>query len=968
MERHHRHDHRAHERRAKDSADHGRNERHRKHGQERLDKHSSKIPIYDDRKDRPHLKQSLAGPALSGDNGYVRRWLTQTEDDVEKNTRRSKKVENFPKYEDSRLKAHQAFGIVNHPQFDLKDGEARRKSKRRHNSSSDSSLLEAPRRPISRPVIPEKEDRGLSERQEQATIPHKKRKAETIELDTASVSSQSGHAKETFEKRARHKTKEDRYEPKKKRRKSETVEKKRSGTKPEKKSDRKKAAKKAGEDLVRNFSSKSIGQERLTIRPAHGLGLFKNGLPDLAFSEMEFLQHTDRNAPAAKPDKITSKSREKEKRKVTRVHDEISDFFKPSKNLLKETDPNTQGRTPSTHATREGSIYSKQFTANDHEPQHRQSQFLENTKQRALSLEQGTSPGRISARREPSPALAYVERPPESTSMLSSKAQTYITWSESQFSPGATGMRRQQDKIVQQRSSTPASIRQSLEKTGIYRDTGIDVGSRNSREATFYERERRQEHHGAKYHEKYQRMPSISGTSGSTSSSELPAIDTSKWRADSFPSYQHPRMKNTQYENNANVEDHNEESAKFTSSVAGKDKMSQPAISGDRRIVIEHFNSELGWHQRPSSRAQARHSPNHLVDLRGERDRTARSTPINREQLAKLARIKRPATTLPVSRLREKKNSDKDNHISVGPQGIEDFVEVSEERQTASKTVGEGKPVSAPPIVTQPNEDTSTSIDTQDEAKLDSQPVLTKEPFARDTKFPENGSSGKGNFVPFLANPQNEPRAFMAANPQETFNRTESGSYLGLPMRGGWSTQGPIPTLQPIRSSAFIDPQPVFLRQVQRRHAPEEEYVPYATEPINGHWFQPEAPNLEGTPFADNHPPDLLNYQEGVETEEGAYNDQVYPTDYEQVDDFQTYAHEASGWEPDQEFVESGLEDFEIPLGETPETWHRYRAFEDLPAEQDYMLMEEPVAHGHQTYDDNDTHPIQRFWRPHRQY
>lgn len=75
--------------------------------------------------------------------------------------------------------------------------------------------------------------------------------------------------KEVFEKRARHKTREDRYEPKEANKKEgKNIEIKRSVSKREKKSDRRKAAKKAGEDLMNNFISKNIGQERLTVLPA----------------------------------------------------------------------------------------------------------------------------------------------------------------------------------------------------------------------------------------------------------------------------------------------------------------------------------------------------------------------------------------------------------------------------------------------------------------------------------------------------------------------------------------------------------------------------------------------------------------------------------------------------------------------------------------------------------------------------
>jgi len=137
------------------------------------------------------------------------------------------------------------------------------KKKQRHRSSSDSSLLELAPKPISPPQIARE---GVSRRkrgEEESLLPHKRRRVEQSDLEK---SEQSNAPKESFKKRARHKTREDRYEPRKDRIKGEHREKeKEPKRKREKQGDRKNAAKKAGEDLINNFSSKSIGQERLTV-------------------------------------------------------------------------------------------------------------------------------------------------------------------------------------------------------------------------------------------------------------------------------------------------------------------------------------------------------------------------------------------------------------------------------------------------------------------------------------------------------------------------------------------------------------------------------------------------------------------------------------------------------------------------------------------------------------------------------
>lgn len=140
--------------------------------------------------------------------------------------------------------------------------------KRKHNTSSDSSLLEAPigPKPKWQPRTISHLQTGYPAREEEPAQPRKKQKTKNSVSGTSASSVSLTPKKETFEKRARHKTREDRYEPKEKVKKCRNDEEcKRPRKKREKKGDRKRAAKKAGEDLMRNFSSKSIGQNRLTV-------------------------------------------------------------------------------------------------------------------------------------------------------------------------------------------------------------------------------------------------------------------------------------------------------------------------------------------------------------------------------------------------------------------------------------------------------------------------------------------------------------------------------------------------------------------------------------------------------------------------------------------------------------------------------------------------------------------------------
>ena len=141
------------------------------------------------------------------------------------------------------------------------------RSKKRHRSSSDSSILPERLEPAGT-IQPSKGDERLEENE--PGVKHRASKRHRSKSSAASRASLNvrPREKETFEKRARHKTREDRYEPKVKSSKVEKDDKeretRRSTSKRLKKNDRNKPKKDGGE-LMRNFSSKSIGQERLTV-------------------------------------------------------------------------------------------------------------------------------------------------------------------------------------------------------------------------------------------------------------------------------------------------------------------------------------------------------------------------------------------------------------------------------------------------------------------------------------------------------------------------------------------------------------------------------------------------------------------------------------------------------------------------------------------------------------------------------
>lgn len=188
---------------------------------------------------------------------------------------------------------------------------------------------------------------------------------------------------------------------------------------------------------------------------------------------MEFLQHSHKSGPVGKGDTVISKSREKEKRKVTRAQEEISTFFRPNRIPLQEVSSNKGG--PSfANAKNARPIYTNQLESDRRSKSYDRSQSLDIPQERSRRFER---PWPLSDQKQAptnlSPAVSHTMRLPNSTSRLSGKATTYLSWSESPISPAVTSRRSNRDAIAL--SPTPDSVWRSIENTGIFKDTGIKI-------------------------------------------------------------------------------------------------------------------------------------------------------------------------------------------------------------------------------------------------------------------------------------------------------------------------------------------------------------------------------------------------------------------------------------------------------------------------------------------------------------
>ncbi|MCJ1389319.1 hypothetical protein MMC18_002175 [Xylographa bjoerkii] len=227
---------------------------------------------------------------------------------------------------------------------ELKMAALRRKRRRASSSSSylEPAIANEMTHTASR-ICKESHSRGRN-----ADAQHNERRQEISSSDVSDVSvSQTSFSPakpvKTYERRSRHKTREDRYLLK-----DATAHVRAPKEKKRKKSTRLSRKEKTGSALLHNFVADNVASERLTLRPGTSLGLFskgrasspfrRGGLPDLSFSEVNFLS-TRREKPT-EPKRDLDNSKRRRERKTVDDDDEISRFFTVTKAPLTERDLN----------------------------------------------------------------------------------------------------------------------------------------------------------------------------------------------------------------------------------------------------------------------------------------------------------------------------------------------------------------------------------------------------------------------------------------------------------------------------------------------------------------------------------------------------------------------------------------------------------------------------------------------------
>ncbi|TGO53581.1 hypothetical protein BOTNAR_0292g00170 [Botryotinia narcissicola] len=597
---------------------------------------------------------------LSADKDYVRNWLAQTqnEDIIESPKQFILEIvySSLPRLNALTLpqdsgRPQKKSKNLGHGHTAHRPGEYRstvdpRPKSYEEQASSDSSLLEASRMPVvdKRTEIPPKSNPANRGNVKEKDRFHKHQR--NVSSTITSISSRYSVVQlkqETFEKRERHKTREDLYDTKRKSNKVEAVDKP-IRIRREKRGARSKAARKASKDLMSNFASNKIGKNRLTelIVP----------VPDLAFSEMEFLQRSGRKSQA-NDSIVVPKSRAKENKKAARAQDEIAEFFKPSKTPVRDNSP-TIDHTTSPTSIFEVSLYERQLRKDREDDRYQY--YTKNSaarvdEKRSHLMGSGVQQVHSNELKFPEKLTPQLHSEDISNHKVHSKTtDTIVTWSESQYSPGATmTLRRAREQCCQrQMSATPDSIRNSLGRTGIFKDTGIESSSRwksNIQEPM------NEGLHGPGGKDIISTIGSLVETSREFSSlgtdSAINSHETDRpphfQQLDCLPQIPSHMQKKTE-----------EPFLKESNPVAveARDKRL-------RRTVIEYYDPNRGWNRGKESGPPSK-SPEHHAKPTA----ALATTPLTRQQMARNAKIKRPSTTLPVIR-KASQESRENSHSSL---------------------------------------------------------------------------------------------------------------------------------------------------------------------------------------------------------------------------------------------------------------------------------------------------------------
>jgi hypothetical protein len=679
---------------------------------------------------------------------------------------------------------------------------------------------------------------------------------------------------------------------------------------------------------------------------------------------MEFLQHSSRYQPPPKEDRIKSKAHEKEKRKTSRAQEEISDFFKP-KVPLKQIETYSAGSS-SLYTSNE---YFKHNRESDQiRPEHSggRSQYLDHPEKPYLGFgKPRPSSDRRSTSRGLSPAISYPRNIPNSDSRLSGKATTYVSWSESQTSPQGTG-RRLANLDRRDTSPTPESIRRSIEETRIFQNTGIRVADSKQPRA-------------APMQELLERQVNQSEARESSTSTAAPSIQ---------PSGIHPELASRNPEQDMSkvilrphsvkqsTELHRDSNARGNVSNQN-DPTSRKRSNGP---IIEHFDPQSGWHPQAGSTGPSR--PTITNGMTTEVPQQSMSAPIDREQLAKRARIKRLSTTLPFIRqvVRDQALEGRacivgDKHEAKVPAEAhsgKDAIQGSSSRELAevaclSKATGPdgigGDLSNQGSSQRQPNGQIGTKAQVVPQNDINDK--SRKSNISTDDEGTQLLSvSRPSNIEPHIAVPHPaEPNSAQASQGLGNF------SFLGLPVRGSWINSGQPRPLHATRFSPLVEVEPLFIRQIPRQPLRESNFHCGNEPSMTGVDEIQSSISNNGVDFVED-------YYYGITDEDQCGNlgqRHEFPSleSYEEIENYETGDLNASNlWNLESHPVDNGGDDYDLIYDNGEEVYEQQEiAGGGYGVDNSVQIYRQAEPHaGDELYNFGEHSGMQGFWRPRHWY
>lgn len=392
------------------------------------------------------------------------------------------------------------------------------------------------------------------------------------------------------------------------------------------------------------------------------------------------------------------KNRAKDKKKAAREQNEIATFFGPTKTPIRRTSTIEHPTSPS--SVHETSLYERQlrrdcehdqyqyFASNPISCVEKKKDHLRESRDKRMQYNQ------VSIPREPIPRP--FSREVGNYDMLQEPTDTVVTWSDSCHSPGATmALRRAREgQLDRERSATPESIRSSIERTGIFQNTGIEISGR--RRPRLLKGVTEEVDDPRKKHSVVRTKASIEANEEasqlSTNSTELSHEIAGPQRTQQQGCVsQLPQVAGKNVENST---------LKRRPPDSGGIKN-----DGRRRIVVEYYDPDRGWYReeglKSPSKSRKSSSGPALLPI---------PAPVTRQQIARMARIKRPSTTLPV--IRENSHESLENSLSI-PATLGRDIQRTESAPVKSSSARDdmGEPVPIAQTKDGESQETSTPLD-----------------------------------------------------------------------------------------------------------------------------------------------------------------------------------------------------------------------------------------------------------------